>query len=413
MRGNDGVLSVGELNEYVRRTLAADPMLQRLRLRGEISNFKRHTSGHWYFSLKDDASRINCVMFRQHTMLVKLMPRDGLQVVLTGSVSLFPRDGAYQFYAEGMREDGLGDLYLRFEELKNRLQKEGLFDPSRKRPLPLLPQKVGIVTSRTGAVLHDICHVAWRRFPGMPLTLFPAAVQGEGAAQEIARGIEALGHMPGISVIIVGRGGGSMEDLWAFNEEIVARAIASCPVPVVSAVGHETDFTIADLVADMRAPTPSAAAEVTVPQREALQGALSQWEARLTRAAERTILEKQERLSLLQNRLQGLHPKVRVQDAMHKAEQLRQRLQNSLRFGLTDRQKQLETLAAKLSALGPMQVLNRGYAIAMKDGIPVTAAKLAPGDRLRVMFSDGEATALTEQVERGDPFESGAKTGNV
>jgi exodeoxyribonuclease VII large subunit len=413
MRASDGVLSVSALNEYVRRTLAADPMLQRIRLRGEISNFKRHTSGHWYFSLKDDDSRISCVMFRQNTLSVKLMPRDGLQVVLVGSVSLFPRDGAYQFYAEGMREDGLGDLYLRFEELKNRLQKEGLFDASRKRPLPLLPEKVGIVTSRTGAVLHDICRVAWRRFPGMPLALFPAAVQGEGAAQEIARGIEVLGHMPGISVIIVGRGGGSMEDLWAFNEEIVARAIASCPVPVVSAVGHETDFTIADFVADMRAPTPSAAAEVTVPQREGLSEALSQWEARLKRGAERTLMEKQERLSLLQNRLQRLHPRVRVQDALHKAEQLRVRLENSMRFGLSDRQKRLESLSAKLSALGPMQVLNRGYAIAMKEGVPVTAAKITAGDKLRVVFSDGQAQALTERVERGDPFESGKKAGNI
>ena len=413
MRASDGVISVGELNEYVRRTLATDPMLQRLRLRGEISNFKRHTSGHWYFSLKDDTSKITCVMFRQNTLLVKLMPRDGLQVVLTGSVSLFPRDGAYQFYAEGMREDGMGDLYLRFEELKNRLQKEGLFDASRKRPLPLLPDKVGIVTSRTGAVLHDICRVAWRRFPGMPLALFPAAVQGEGAAQEIARGIDTLGHMPGISVIIVGRGGGSMEDLWAFNEEVVARAIAACPVPVVSAVGHETDFTIADFVADMRAPTPSAAAEVTVPQRESLQEALFQWEARLTRGAERTLMEKQERLSFLQNRLQRLHPKVRVQDALHKTEQLRVRIEHSLRFALSDRQKRLEALVAKMSALGPLQVLNRGYAIAMKEGVPVTAAGIATGDKLRVIFSDGQAETLTERVERGDPFERDAKTGNI
>ncbi len=413
MRASDGVLSVSALNEYVRRTLAADPMLQRLRLRGEISNFKRHTSGHWYFSLKDDDSRINCVMFRQNTLSVKLMPRDGLQVVLIGSVSLFPRDGAYQFYAEGMREDGMGDLYLRFEELKNRLQKEGLFDASRKRPLPLLPEKVGIVTSRTGAVLHDICRVAWRRFPGMPLALFPAAVQGEGAAQEIARGIEALGHMPGISVIIVGRGGGSMEDLWAFNEEIVARAIAACPVPVVSAVGHETDFTIADFVADMRAPTPSAAAEVTVPQREGLYEALSQWEARLFRGAERTLMEKQERLSFLQNRLQKLHPKVRVRDTLHQTEQLRARLENSLQFALMSRQKRLETLSAKLSALGPMQVLNRGYAIAMKEGVPVTAAGITAGDKLRVVFSDGQVEALTERVERGNPFESSEKAGNI
>jgi len=406
MKAFDGVLSVGELNEYVRRTLAADPMLQHTRLKGEISNFKHHTSGHWYFSLKDDSSRINCVMFRQHNMSVRLAPRDGLQVVLTGSVGLYPRDGTYQFYAEGMKEDGLGDLFLRFEQLKARLQKEGLFDAARKRPLPLLPNKIGIVTSRTGAVIRDICNVALRRHPGMSLVLFPAQVQGEGAAEDIVRGIEVLGRLPGISVIIVGRGGGSMEDLWAFNEEIVARAIAACPVPVVSAVGHETDFTIADFVADVRAATPSAAAEMAVPRLDDLLYTLSQLEARLVRGADKVIMEKQERLLKAQNHLQSLHPRAQLLKALHNADLLAGRLQNAMRTSLALRESRLSAVFAKLSALGPMQVLKRGYALALKGDTPVTDAKaIAVGDRLRVVFADGQVLADTVQVKEGNPFE--------
>lgn len=406
MKAFDGVLSVGELNEYVRRTLAADPMLSHTRLKGEISNFKRHTSGHWYFSLKDDTARINCVMFRQNNMSVRLVPRDGLQVVLTGSVSLYPRDGAYQFYAEAMKEDGLGDLFLRFEQLKLKLQKEGLFDASRKRPLPLLPDKVGIVTSRTGAVIRDICHVSWRRHPGMNLVLFPALVQGEGAAEDIARGIDALGRTPGISVIIVGRGGGSMEDLWAFNEEIVARAIAACPVPVVSAVGHETDFTIADFVADVRASTPSAAAEMTVPVLGDLAFTVEELKRRLLGGADKTLLQSRQRVLAAVNRLQTLHPRAQLLEAVSRADLLTARLKNAAKASLALRESRYNAAQAKLSALGPMQVLKRGYALALKDGAPVTGVNaVVPGDRLRVIFSDGQVLSDVLETKEGNPFE--------
>ena len=406
MKAFDGVLSVGELNEYVRRTLAADPMLQHTRLKGEISNFKRHTSGHWYFSLKDETARIGCVMFRQHNLSVRLVPRDGLQVVLTGSVSLYPRDGSYQFYAEAMKEDGLGDLFLRFEQLKAKLQKEGLFDAARKRPLPLLPNKVGIVTSRTGAVIRDICQVSWRRHPGMNLVLCPVKVQGEGAAEDIVRGIETLGKTPGISVIIVGRGGGSMEDLWAFNEETVARAIALCPVPVVSAVGHETDFTIADFVADVRASTPSAAAEMAVPILDDLVFAVDEMGRRLKNGAEKALLQNRERLLKAQNRLQSLHPKAQVLAALSKADLLVSRLKNAATTYLAAREARYGAAQAKLSALGPMQVLKRGYALALKGGAPVAGAKaVAPGDRLRVVFSDGQVLAEALETKEGNPFE--------
>ncbi len=406
MKAFDSAFSVGELNEYVRRTLAADPMLQRMKLKGEISNFKRHTSGHWYFSLKDDTARINCVMFRQHNQTVRLAPRDGLQVVLTGSVSLYPRDGAYQFYAEAMREDGLGDLFLRFEQLKAKLQKEGLFDASRKRPLPLLPEKVGIVTSRTGAVIRDICQVSLRRHPGIQLVLFPAQVQGEGAAQDIVRGIQALGRTPGVSVIIVGRGGGSMEDLWAFNEEIVARAIASSPVPVVSAVGHETDFTIADFVADVRASTPSAAAEMAVPILADLVFTVEEMGHRLLGGAEKALLQRRELLLTAVNRLQSLHPRAQVLAAVSRAELLSSRLKSAAAACLAARESRFAAAQAKLSALGPAQVLKRGYALAIKDGAPVTGVKaVSPGDRLRVVFSDGQVLAGALEVKEGNPFE--------
>ena len=406
MKAFDGVLSVSELNEYVRRTLAADPMLSQTRLKGEISNFKRHTSGHWYFSLKDDTARIGCVMFRQHNLSVRLVPRDGLQVVLTGSVGLYPRDGTYQFYAEAMKEDGLGDLFLRFEQLKLKLQKEGLFDAAKKRPLPLLPNKVGVVTSSTGAVIRDICQVSWRRHPGMNLVLFPAKVQGEGAAEDIVRGIEALSKTPGISVIIVGRGGGSMEDLWAFNEEIVARAIASCPVPVVSAVGHETDFTIADFVADVRASTPSAAAEMAVPILSDLAFSVEEMDRRLLGGAEKILLQNRERLLNTQNRLQSLHPRAQVMAAQNRADLLFSRLKNAAAAYLASRESLFSAAQAKLSALGPMQVLKRGYALTIKGDTPVTGVNaVAPGDRLRVVFQDGQVLADALEVKEGNPFE--------
>ena len=258
-------LSVAQLNEYVRRTLASDVMLKNICITGEISNFKRHVSGHWYFTLKDEEAAINCVMFRQAAQTVRFQPENGMSVRLTGSVSLYVKTGSYQFYGERMEQEGLGELYLRFERLKQKLLAEGLFDPAMKKPLPLLPRGVGIVTSSTGAVVHDICTVTWRRNPAMPLYLCPVKVQGEGAAREIAAAIRRLDRMPEAEVLIVGRGGGSMEDLWPFNEEIVARAIAACRTPVVSAVGHETDFTIADFAADVRAATPSAAAAGTLP----------------------------------------------------------------------------------------------------------------------------------------------------
>ena len=405
MKAFDGVFSVSDLNEYVRRSLAADPMLQGMRLKGEISNFKRHTSGHWYFSLKDDMASIKCVMFRQHNLSVRMAPRDGMQVVLTGSAGLYVRDGSYQFYAENMREDGLGDLYLRFEQLKLKLQREGLFDAARKRPIPLLPEMVGIVTSRTGAVIQDIARVSWRRHPGMSLLLYPVKVQGEGAAQEIASGIERLSSISGVSVIIVGRGGGSMEDLWAFNEEIVARAIAACSVPVISAVGHETDFTISDFAADVRASTPSNAAEMAVPVLNDLRYTVTHYQERLLGSAEKALLEANERLLLLQSRLKSLHPNMQVVQAQSRAEILLTRLKNAAQLFVAERETRIDALYRQLSALGPRQVLNRGYALVYyKDKPLVSALDMPLGERLQVELSDGQILADAVEIKEGNSF---------
>jgi exodeoxyribonuclease VII large subunit len=361
-------LTVEELNEYVRKSLAGDPMLRGVRLRGELSNFKRHVSGHWYFTLKDSQSAINCVMFRSATTNVRFAPQDGRQVVLSGSVSLYTKTGAYQFYADGMEPDGVGELYLRMEALKKKLAKEGLFDPALKKPLPLLPRGVAIVTSGTGAVIHDIARVAWRRNPGMPLYLYPVAVQGEGAAEQIAFALKAMDGLDAADVIIVGRGGGSMEDLWPFNEEIVARAVAACEKPVVSAVGHETDFTIVDFVADVRAPTPSAAAELAVPQRDALLYEIAKLRDRLARAGEAAVAEKAALLSGLRRRLAEQAPEKMLRTVAERVSALETRIRLVCAAQLAAKAHRLDATGVRLNAAGPAATLKRGYALVTQDG---------------------------------------------
>ena len=398
-------LTVSQLNDYVRRSLASDPILQRVNLRGEISNFKMYSSGHWYFTLKDEQSRIDCALFRQYTYSIRFRPQDGMKVLVSGAAGLYVQGGKYQFYADGMEQDGMGELYRRYLELKEQLTAEGLFDAARKRPLPLLPRKVGIVTSASGAVLHDIRTVAGRRFPGIPLVLRPAQVQGDGAAQDVAAGIRQLAAVPGIDVIIVGRGGGSMEDLWAFNEEIVVRAVAACPVPVISAVGHETDTTLCDYAADMRAPTPSAAAELAVPEREALVQTVEELRQRGSRAAQAGTLQCGRRLQALQLRLQACQPLHHVRQMRQQTDFLRQRLEAAQHKRLELLTQQLEALAGKLRSVGPRQALERGYTIALKGGQPVTGVTAAQGD-MTLLFRDGRAQVRVLSVKEEDPFGS-------
>ncbi len=397
-------LSVGELNEYVRKSLASDPMLHGICLRGEISNLKRHVSGHWYFTLKDTQSAIGCAMFRQAAMAVAFTPRDGQQVRLWGSVGLYAKTGQYQFYTDAMEQDGIGEMYAQYEQLKLKLTQEGLFDPSLKKPLPLLPKGVGIVTSKTGAVVHDIARVAWRRNPGMPLILCPVQVQGEGAAREIAEGIAALDNLPEVDIIIVGRGGGSVEDLWAFNDERVARAVFGCKKPVVSAVGHETDVTIADFVADLRAPTPSAAAELVVQPRDGLLAAIAQLEGRLERAYLFGLSQRQMDLASLVQRLSQHDPQRRQESMLARVQHAFQRLDAAVGNLMIHKTGQITQSGIRLRASGPVATLSRGYALVMRGDRPIQSAREVPvGSDVRILLKDSQLSAQVTRVWEEEP----------
>ena len=406
------ILEVSDLNEYVRALLNADPALRSIRLRGEISNFKRHSSGHWYFTLKDDRCRIAAVMFRQNAMRQSIRPMDGMRVIVSGQVSLYPESGTYQLYCENMRPDGVGTLYQQFEALKAKLQAEGLFDQARKRPLPYRPRKIAVVTSETGAVLHDIRKVSAQRDPGVPLVLLPVQVQGAGAAEDIARTIRKAGQLDQVDVIITGRGGGSMEDLWAFNEEIVARAIAESPIPVISAVGHETDVTIADFAADARASTPSNAAEMAVPDRREIIEGLRDIRRHLTDAATALVQDRRYTLLTLQRRMEAVRPEQRIAALTARLESIRLRMNNAVdaqlpafahRIGMAGmrldsamdkqlalRQEKIVRAKARLTALNPSAVLERGYALVMDgDRVVSSADKANAINQMTLRFHDG------------------------
>lgn len=394
-------LTVEELNEYVRKSLAGDPMLRSLSLRGEISNFKRHVSGHLYFTLKDENSAIQCAMFRTAAIGLKFRPADGMKVVLRGSVGLYVKTGSYQFYADGMEEEGLGDIHLRMEALKKKLQAEGLFDAALKKPLPLLPKGVGIATSKTGAVIHDITRVGWRRHPGIPFYLYPVSVQGAGAAKEIAAAVEALDKLPEVDVIIVARGGGSLEDLWEFNEEVLARAIFACKKPVVSAVGHETDFSISDFVADLRAPTPSAAAELVVPLRDQLLQSVEKLQTRTRRACEMTLSEHAAALSELSARIARQTPERQLGVIAERVQGLSRRLTLLYKQALEQKARALSELSLRIAAASPKETLRRGYAIVRRGKSAVqSVVMLKPDDLLTITFADGSAEAKTLRVHQ-------------
>lgn len=396
-------LTVGQLNEYVRRSLASDPMLRGICVTGEISNFKQPVSGHWYFTLKDRDAAINCAMFRQSAMSVRFRPENGQQVRLLGSAGLYPKTGSYQFYADAMEPAGMGDLYLRFEELKLKLAEEGLFDPALKKPLPLLPKGIGIVTSKTGAVIHDIARISWRRYPGTTLYLCPVKVQGDGAAQEIAAGIRLLNKLKEIDVIIVGRGGGSMEDLWAFNEECVARAIAASKKPVVSAVGHETDFTIADFVADVRAATPSAAAELAVPQKTELLASLRACAQDVEDGMTQAILARRQTLQLMQSRLKAASPVQYHQRMLSAVQLLRQRMDGAAARQLSAHRHALDAAQLRLRTSGPMETMRRGYGVIALNGKAIRQiTELSAGNQISLLMSDGRAEATVTHIQ---PYE--------
>ena len=397
----DGPVTVTKLTQYIKNLFAADSQLNSLRVSGEISNFKHHSSGHMYFTLKDANASLRCVMFRSCNARLTFRPSQGMNVVVGGRLSIYERDGQYQMYAETMLPEGVGSLFAAFEALKKRLATEGLFATERKRPLPKLPARIGVVTSPTGAAIRDILTTLSRRFPQAEVLVIPVLVQGPDASGQIAEAIGYLNKIDDVDVMIIGRGGGAIEELWAFNEEVVARAIAASEIPVVSAVGHETDFTIADFVADARAATPTAAAEIVVPdQREILQfleGSKQRMAAKLAAKLEhdKRYLERLACSRVL------MRPLERLEQYSQGLDQQSVRLENRMKYLLQGFQSQVKGLEGKLSALSPEAVLGRGFAICLdeKGNVVRNASLLAPNDRLKLRLQYGHVTTRVEETD--------------
>jgi len=389
-------LTVTQLNEYIKMMFESQPTLNRLFLRGEISNFVNHRSGHFYFTLKDENSLIRAVMFKGSAMKLNFQPENGMRVIARGKVSVFPRDGQYQFYADDMELDGIGALYIAFEQLKNKLAAEGLFDDSRKKPLPKFPSKIGIITSPTGAAIRDMLNVTGRRYPMAEITIYPALVQGNDAPRSLAAGIRYFNNSENRpDVIIIGRGGGSIEDLWAFNNEQLARFIAASEIPIISAVGHETDFTICDFVADRRAPTPSAAAELAVPDSFELSGRIKIYESRVCTLLSRKLSNGYERLRILSRSRVLASPETLFDNLKLRVDRNSDLLDASIKAKLTLCRAELKTDAGKISSLSPLGVLSRGYgAVTDEDGnIVKSVSGLDIGQKIDVTLSDGSVTA--------------------
>ena len=395
---SENVLTVSELNGLVKELFDNVPVFSYIKLRGEISNFTNHRSGHFYFTLKDNESAIKAVMFRGNNAHLKFTPENGMRVVATGRLSVYERDGVYQMYVSDLSPDGVGALYIAYEKLKKKLEAEGLFDQSRKMPLPRYPRSVGVITSPTGAAVRDIINVTGRRFPSAEIKVFPALVQGEGAEATLMAGIEFFNRERNADVIIIGRGGGSIEDLWAFNSEALARMIARSSIPVISAVGHETDFTICDFVADMRAPTPSAAAELAVPDTEDLRRTLRNAMNAMERALTSDIKRKRERLKAISGKQVMRSPDSFLDYRRETLDRISDRVYNAWDRGTERRRNKLAALAGRIDALSPLAVLTRGYGAAFgEDDKPITKATALPkGKRFTLRLSDGTVNAVSE-----------------
>lgn len=398
-------LTVSQLNEYVRRMFQMDPMLRAIELKGEISNLKFHQSGALFFTMKDENASISCVMYSGDVDGLQAMPFEGMRAVASGSVALYVRGGQCQFVVKRMRAQGVGVLYERLQMLKEKLGREGLFEPERKRALPPYPDTIGVVSSPTGAVIHDILNVSLRRNPDAHILLCPVRVQGIGADEEVVEAIHLLERLEHVSVIIVARGGGSMEDLWTFNEERVVRAAAMCKKPIVSAVGHETDVTLCDLAADLRAPTPSAAAECVVPVRDEMLNKIEIMRRQMQESARNAVAERQNALKLAQIKLSANHPSLTIR---RQEERLAQRMDALLRAAerqIQNRQTRLETQTAALELLSPYAALKRGYAIVQNAGRAISkAGGLCVGDEVTVRFADGviHAEVLSKEESHGE-----------
>ena len=390
------------MTAYIRRLFERDNLLGRVRVWGELSNFRRHHSGHCYFTLKDAGASLRCVMFRSKAVGLKFVPRDGLRVRLAGNVSVYERDGNYQLYVESMLPDGLGDLSAAFAKLREKLLAEGLFDESRKQPIPVMPKAIGVVTSPTGAALRDIVTVARRRHGGIPIILVPAQVQGEEAPEQIVRGIELLDRSGRVDVIVIGRGGGSIEELWAFNDERVVRVVAAAVMPIVSAVGHQTDFTLSDFAADLRAATPSQAAELVVPDRLELFRRLSSARRRLNQALRHRLIERRLRLERCLQSSLFRRPQELLRDRSQLLDQLSERLTHALKTALDERQQRLRIANEKLNLLNPWGVLQRGYSVVRRpDGAVISSAEaVETGESLDVWLHRGKLAVTVTRAER-------------
>lgn len=393
------VLSVSQINTYIRALMDGDEHLSSVYVCGEISNFSNHLrSGHWYFSLKDSNSVLKTVMFRNANQRLRFRPEDGMRVMIRGRITVYERDGAYQLYAEDMQPDGAGALALAFEQLRRRLEEEGLFQPERKQPLPQYPMTIGVITSPTGAARRDIENVLARRFPAASILLAPVLVQGVGAPEQLTDALQRMNRDGRADVIIIGRGGGSAEELWAFNDERVVRAVAASRIPVISAVGHETDVTLCDFAADCRAPTPSAAAELAVPDMLTLQARLISYRTRMKSAAVHTVETRERELALLTARPVLRSPAGLLNAAQSRFDAVHQRLNQSGNRLVEQQEARLARLAGRLDALSPLRVLARGYAAVRKENWISGAAGLGAGDALTVKFHDGEADCTVTAV---------------
>ena len=412
-------ITVTQLNKYIKNLLETDINLSQVSVKGEISNFKLHSSGHCYMTIKDETAQIRAVMFKTYTSSLKFTPENGMKITATGKISVYERDGQYQMYIFAMQPDGLGDLHVEYEKLKAKLTAEGIFDVAHKKPIPKIPKAIGVVTSPTGAAIRDIINVATRRYPLAEIIVCPVLVQGENSAKQIANAIEYMNREKLADVLIVGRGGGSIEDLWSFNEEIVAYAIYNSEIPVISAVGHETDFTIADFAADLRAPTPSAAAELAVPSALELKANLSAYLNRMLMVTKQTIDLKRSIVSgfslkspidyINQNRLRTDNAMQKISNLVtesviksrNKTDVYSQKINNTIQSMFSEKAKQLSINIAKLDALSPLKVMTRGYSVALaKDSILKSVDKVCKGDEITVKLADGSIDCMVENINK-------------
>ena len=395
------VYGVSEVNQYVKNLIEGQPQLGHILIRGDLSNYKVYASGHHYFTLKDEGGVLHCVMFRSSASKLQFRPADGMKVIAAGRISVYPRDGAYQLYCSRLSCDGIGDLYVAFEQLKEKLNREGLFDPAHKKPLPVYPQRIAVVTSGSGAAVHDMIRILRRRYPLSKVLLLPVRVQGAEAPAEIVGAIRYANRWHLGDVLITGRGGGSLEDLWAFNDERVARAIYDSEIPVISAVGHEPDVTISDFVADRRASTPSNAAEIAVPDRLDLLKGLQNTGRRLLHAQMQILERGDQRLKLLCEKRVLTDPASVLADRRQRTDYLQDKLIAAARMQLEEHQKQFGQMAAKLDALSPLKVLGRGYALAQgKDGCILRSARqVEPGEHIRVRLHEGELQCTVNEKD--------------